>query len=96
MSKCWFRRILLVSGFLAFPAALVPWLLGVFMILAAGSGESVSVRQTGMVTCPELLQWTPWTDGAEDVRHGDFTFRINEDSAIVGHRVGTCKNSLPR
>jgi hypothetical protein len=89
MSRLWLRRILFTFGFLAFPGAVVPWLLGVLMILAAGSGESSSVRNNGTVTCPELLEWTPWTDGEGVLRRGDFTFGIAENTTIIAHRVGT-------
>jgi hypothetical protein len=85
------RIFLFTCGVLLLLATFIPWVLGSFMILAAGSGESVSVRNTGMVTCPELLEWTSWADGPGDVchRHPAFTVRDDlRDAEIVAHRVG--------
>lgn len=96
MSRLWLRRILLAFGCLAFPAANGPWLLGVFMILAAGSGEHMSVQMTGMVTCPEVLEWTPWADGAGVVHRGYFTESIDSTATIIAHRVGTDAKGFAR
>jgi hypothetical protein len=67
----------------------IPWILGNFIILAAGSGESVSVRQTGMVTCPEVLHWSKWNVGSGSVtNHED---RFDEKAEIIEYRIGIDK-----
>jgi hypothetical protein len=94
MSRLWLRRILLTVGFLAFPAAVVPWLLASLLAFGIGSSEHMSVVNSGMVTCPEVLEWTPWSDGAGIVHRGYFADRIDPDASIIAHRIGTDEKLL--
>lgn len=79
---------LATCGVLLCLATIVPWVLGNFMILAAGPRESVSVCDIGMVTCPDILKWTCWADGPGDVYRGHFAERVDPDAEIVAHRIG--------
>lgn len=94
MSRIWLRRILLTSGFLAFRSAVGPWLLGSFLAFGIGSNEHMSVINSGMVTCPDILEWTPWADGAGVVHRGYFTERIDPGALIIAHRIGTSEQPM--
>ncbi len=85
------RMWLKVTGTIFALVLPVPWILGNFMILAAGSGESVSVRNTGMVTTPDVLKWTEWLPGKGPlVRMDDLypNITIDDKAEIVEYRIG--------
>ncbi len=89
------RICLMVLGVLLVPASIVPWILSVALALA-GPGEVVSVRETGMVSCPELLSWTDWIDGPGDVYCGMYVQQANlREAEIVAHRIGTDSRVRP-
>jgi len=69
----------------------IPWVLGNFIVLAAGSGETVSVRDHGIVTCPQILEWSEWKQGNGSVRHYPgyvSAGRVFEAARITQYRVG--------
>lgn len=70
----------------------VPWIFGNLMILAAGSGESVSVNSTGMVTAPDALKWSEWLPGKGPLIRRDGLYpniEIDDRAEVVEYRIGT-------
>ena len=63
------RTCLFGVGLILFASTTAPWILGYLTIIRAGPGETVSVRQTGMVTGPEILKWSAWESGPGPVTH---------------------------
>lgn len=79
----------LTVGFLL--AVPMPWIIGEYIALSFGSGESVSVRIVGMVTCPELFEWSPWHSGSGDLAYrewNDARGAVTDSTPIVGWRIG--------
>ena len=79
----------LTVGFLL--AVPMPWISGEYIALSLGSGESVSVRNVGMVTCPELLKWSPWQSGSGELAYrewNDARGTVTDSTPIVGWRIG--------
>lgn len=70
---------------------LLPPALGNLMILAAGSGESRSVRYTGAVTCTDILRWSDWHNGAGSLCKSELYEQLDKDAQIVQYRVGTSR-----
>ncbi|MEJ7593585.1 MAG: hypothetical protein WKF77_18765 [Planctomycetaceae bacterium] len=82
------RSCLFAAGAMLLLCTAAPWGLGYFMIIATGSGETVSLRETGMVTCPEVLTWSPWKNGSGAITQGQLAERIPADAEIIAHRIG--------
>ena len=82
------RNCFFAAGAMLLLCTAAPWGLGYFMIIATGSGETVSVRETGMVTCPDVLTWSPWENGSGAVTHGQLAVRIPANAEIIAHRIG--------
>ena len=82
------RKCLFVVGLILFASTIAPWVFGYLVIIGGGPSETVSVRQTGMVTSPEILKWSAWESGPSPVTHGQWAWKIPSDAKIIAHRTG--------
>jgi hypothetical protein len=84
------RTAFAIAGVILLLAVPAPWLIGSMFVLAVGPSETVSVRETGMITCPEVLTWTEWSAGPGPVRRteADYRPRIDPNAEIVEYRIG--------
>ncbi len=96
MPRYWLRMFLFCGGVLSLLSTVVPWGLALLVSASAGTGEYISVSNTGMVTCPEVLQWSEWIDGSGPVYQGSFAERIEPEATIIAYRTGTDANLLAK
>ena len=80
---------LMAIGALSLLLAFLPPVLGNLMILATGSGESRSVRETGTITCPDVLHWSDWQNGTGTVVRSHLYEQIDKSAEIISYRIGT-------
>lgn len=62
---------------------------GYGMILFATYPEILAIKATGLPASHASLNWSDWREGAGNLRASTLVNDIDENAAIVAHRVGT-------
>lgn len=69
--------------------SILPWIAAEISVMAVGPGETHRVRETGMVSNPDNLTWTEWSDKVDHVYIGHLAPSINKEAKAVSYRIGT-------
>jgi len=67
----------------------VPWVLGSLLAFAVTGHENRSIRETGNIAYPDILQWSDWFPGSGSVVRSSLFEKNDKRVNIVEYRVGT-------